>query len=272
MCELKNYGDNAMFVTLTYDNEHLPEDYSLHKEDLQKFFKRLRRDLAKDNRKIRYFACGEYGDEKKDNYPTGFGRPHFHAIIFGLDPNSDEDRSLISENWSFCGSFLFDRKHQGIGSVTSDSIQYVTGYIRKKLLGKSKQDYFNAGIVPPFQVQSQYLGLDGFKEYYTEYNNPDYVLFNGHKISIPRYFVDKLGIDKSHLARKMRSDEKEFLINRGLYSPEECKNLALAMVSNGRDCHVNALEKCYYDALEPYLKQNHDNKIKQLSMNRKGKI
>lgn len=271
LCELKNYGSNAMFVTLTYDDEHLPKDFSLHKEDLQKFFKRLRRDLEKENRKIRYFACGEYGDEKKSCYPTGFGRCHFHAIIFGLNPDSDYDRCLISENWTFCESFLFDKKHRGIGSVNSDSIQYVTGYIRKKLLGKSKQDYENAGIVPPFQVQSQSLGLDGFKEYYSEYNYPDYVLFNGHKISIPRYFVDKLGIDKSHLAHKMRSDEKEFLLNHG-FSEEECINLSTVMINSGRDCYVNALEKSYYDVLEPYLKQNHDNKIKQLSITRKGKI
>lgn len=67
MNELQYYK-TSLFVTLTYDDEHLPSDNGLHISDLQKYFKRLRRDLDYSNRKIKYFACGEYGDQ--------FGRPH----------------------------------------------------------------------------------------------------------------------------------------------------------------------------------------------------
>ena len=69
--ELK-YHNDASFVTLTYDDNHVPDCQSLVKADLQKFFKRLRKLIAP--RKIRYFACGEYGRRT--------GRPHYHAILY----------------------------------------------------------------------------------------------------------------------------------------------------------------------------------------------
>ena len=65
------FWEDTIFVTLTYDDEHLPSDRSLVPRDLTLFFKRLRKDLG--DRKIKYYACGEYGDT--------FGRPHYHAII-----------------------------------------------------------------------------------------------------------------------------------------------------------------------------------------------
>ena len=67
------------FITLTYNNENLPADKSINKEEMQKFFKRLRKKLG--NNSIRYFACGEYGDKTS--------RPHYHAIIFGEDFSND---------------------------------------------------------------------------------------------------------------------------------------------------------------------------------------
>lgn len=59
------------FLTLTYDDEHLPKDGMLKKKDLQDFFKRLRH-----YSQFRYFACGEYGEKG--------GRPHYHVLAFGL--------------------------------------------------------------------------------------------------------------------------------------------------------------------------------------------
>ena len=56
--EAKMHKDNC-FVTLTYDDAHLPSDYGLQKDDLTKFFKRLRFNTGA---KIRYYAAGEYGE------------------------------------------------------------------------------------------------------------------------------------------------------------------------------------------------------------------
>ena len=55
--EAAQYVDNC-FLTLTYQDSCLPKG-GLCKSDLQKFIRRLR---DKTGRRIRYFACGEYGE------------------------------------------------------------------------------------------------------------------------------------------------------------------------------------------------------------------
>ena len=72
--EAKMHDENC-FITLTYNDENLPKDYGLCKEDLTLFFKRLRKNTGE---KIRYYAAGEYGDL--------YGRPHYHACLFGWKP------------------------------------------------------------------------------------------------------------------------------------------------------------------------------------------
>jgi len=74
MHEASLHQDNC-FITLTYDNEHLPKNASLVKRDFQLFMKRLRK--AYPAVRIRFFHCGEYGEQ--------YGRPHYHAILFGFD-------------------------------------------------------------------------------------------------------------------------------------------------------------------------------------------
>ena len=54
------YHEDAIFITLTYDNDHLPADEAVSKNELQRFFKRLRKRLG--DRLIRYYASGEYGE------------------------------------------------------------------------------------------------------------------------------------------------------------------------------------------------------------------
>ena len=86
MLELQ-YHESSYFVTLTYDDEHVPVTYysenvdgearsglTLRARDLQLFMKRLRKEHSYE--RLRFFACGEYGS---NSY-----RPHYHAIIFGL--------------------------------------------------------------------------------------------------------------------------------------------------------------------------------------------
>lgn len=97
--------DNNCFVTLTYDNDNLPDDGSLIKSDWQLFMKRLRKRLVPKNPYsfnndfdkwdawqlkygIRFFMCGEYGQDQ-DYALEGIsklGRPHYHAILFNYNP------------------------------------------------------------------------------------------------------------------------------------------------------------------------------------------
>lgn len=151
------------FLTLTYDDEHLPSDGRLNYPDVQLFLKRLRKDI--EPLKVKFFAVGEYGET--------FGRPHYHLIIFGLDFDYD-----YQARWSF--GFV------KAGSVTSASIGYVSGYC-------TKSDRFGK----PFIRCSQGLGLEYFK------GKVDEVLSFGLKVDgsyrqVPRYFVSKLPEELKH--------------------------------------------------------------------------
>lgn len=182
LMEYESFGQKGLFITLTYDNEHLPLNQTLVKSDLQKFLKRLRRDLG--NRRIKYFACGEYGTKTQ--------RPHYHLIVLGLD---DNDRDLIKENWTFCDWLCLP--NSAIGSVCADSIRYVCGYVQKKLYGSSsKIEYESTGRIPPFQLQSQGLGLKYFEAHKEEYINTKGIPFKGTIASIPRYFKEKCDLPK----------------------------------------------------------------------------
>lgn len=117
--------DESCFLTLTYDPEHLPDDLSLHKEHFQKFMKRLRKSLG--NARIRFFACGEYGD-KTD-------RPHYHAIIFGYDPKDKQFYKTVGGNNLWISASLNRLWSYGfvvVGSVSFESCAYVARYIMKK--------------------------------------------------------------------------------------------------------------------------------------------
>ena len=79
------YHPQSSFVTLTYDDYHLPPCCSLKKRHLQLFLKRLRKNLGE--RRIKYFACGEYGGQTM--------RPHYHAILFGSGLTREDKNRVI---------------------------------------------------------------------------------------------------------------------------------------------------------------------------------
>lgn len=201
--------DNAMFVTLTYDEEHIPKDFSLQKKDPVGFFKRLRSylDYSNANRQIKYYCCGEYGEKKDPLRPEkNHGRPHYHAIIFGLSPFDDNDRKLVIEAWQHkCDDFQFDknrgrRNEYGIGekcaiqNVTPVDIEYVTGYVQKKLSGDLAGKIYG-NDTKPFAIMSKGLGLNHALSNADRLRANGFTYLSGHKISLPRYYRDKLEIN-----------------------------------------------------------------------------
>ena len=138
----------TQFITLTFDDEHLPIDESIHVKTFQKFMKAYRQHLSttcfnittgRNNKitlkqnKIRFYSCGEYGED--------YNRAHYHAIIFGhefkdkilwkqedgINSYSSETLSQIWQN-GFCS----------ISDVTLASAQYVAKYIIPKQSGGTR--------------------------------------------------------------------------------------------------------------------------------------
>lgn len=83
-------GRSTTYLTLTYDNDHLPSTGIEAKESLQLFFKRLRKSLGV--RSIRYVSALEQGS-------TGTYRYHWHCILYGLS-FSLSNEILLRKQWA----------------------------------------------------------------------------------------------------------------------------------------------------------------------------
>ena len=142
--EFVSYEGVAMFLTLTYNEENLPNDNLLIKRDVQLFIKRLRK-FYKDV-KIKYFAVGEYGTKKN--------RPHYHLIIYGL--RAPENRNNSKLNFKY-GLFLAERIWKKgfchVGFVNSKCISYVSKYVMKSFISTDGKE------LELFTLKSTGLGL-----------------------------------------------------------------------------------------------------------------
>lgn len=212
--EAKEHTCNA-FLTLTYDNENLPplkpcvdvetgEMFiwpSLVPDDLTKFMKDLRRyyEHHYNHDNIRFYACGEYGDEG--------GRPHFHILLFNCPipdkvywfTNHENEKIYISESISK----IWKKGIITVGEVTWNSAAYVARYVMKKQKGdtsgfvKLPGHELVEGIEPEFTRMSRKPGIA--RKYYDEHKHEFYktdeivisVRGTPRTIKPPRYY-DKL--------------------------------------------------------------------------------
>lgn len=256
--ELNNWiNQGCSFITLTYDDNHLPPDLGLHKEHLQDFWKRLRINLQRAYNpefRILYRACGEYGEKEKkyitftNGKPNGqlLGRPHYHAIVYGLDDLNDKHRQILCDSWGLCDPYMFDmsRKDNGMLPVCREDIAYVCGYTNKKLSGSlAKSVYGNRQ--PPFSATSQGLGLDFAIKNKAMMIRRGFVTLNGQKIGIPRYFRDKLGICQKELIsvdKKFYADNNDVFAAFGSY----LNSLGLSWLLDDPIKNSAAIERRWY--------------------------
>ncbi len=180
------YGGHAqtLFVTYTYDNEHLPEDFGLHKEEMQKYLHDLRQSIYRryfdgTNKEslpfVRYYICGEYGSKR--------GRPHFHAMLF---LSKSIDWNLIKAAWP-----------KGIVDIRPFSPARA-GYVAKYSVKQLELDY--EGRPRPFHMQSQGLGkcfLERKRSFEALGFSPYVYNHSGHLVKLPRYYLDKLGTTRN---------------------------------------------------------------------------
>lgn len=178
--EAKMHRENC-FVTLTYDDENVPEGRTLVYRDYQLFMKRLR--LAKGE--VRFFMCGEYGETT--------ARPHYHAILFGVrfddmkhySKNANGDKLYRSETLDK----LWGKGLCIIGEVTRQSAGYVARYCIKKVNGDRAEAHYN-GREPEFARMSLKPGIGAsfFDKFKSDILPCDYVVEGGYKIPVPKYY------------------------------------------------------------------------------------
>lgn len=183
------------FITLTYDDEFLPKDFSLNKSHFQLFMKRFRK-LFPESR-IRYFHCGEYGDKG--------GRPHYHALIFGFDFSDKVFYRLTEFGKLYTSSTLASLWTKGfctIGSVTFRSAAYVARYCMKKFTGPDAAVHYrfflpDGSIVqrlPEYATMSRRPGIGrGWYDRFSSSIYPaDFIVVNGVKCKPPRFYDNSL--------------------------------------------------------------------------------
>lgn len=177
------------WLTLTYDDEHLPEGGTLVYRDVQLFLKRLRKAIGP----IRFYMCGEYGDDGS--------RPHYHVCIFGYD---FPDQTLWTKG-EFGGVYtaplltkLWPLGLAVVGQLNSRTAGYTARYCLKKITGSLANDHYESvdseGVItrrePEFNRMSTRPGIGAawFAKYGSDVFPHDFAVSDGQKTNVPAYY------------------------------------------------------------------------------------
>lgn len=201
--EAEEYKSNS-FLTLTYSEENKPYN-GLDRRDLTLFIKRLRKKLSP--RKIKYMACGEYGDNTD--------RPHYHLILFGYDfPDKEYLKTTKKGEIIYFSKELDELWGLGlssIGSVTYASASYVAGYVHKKFNSTLEEEIKHytcpvTGVIKTkeFIASSQGIGLRYLERYKKQLINLDFVSNGSTKQGLPEYFNNRLRNECEETYKKLK--------------------------------------------------------------------
>ena len=173
------FHEHNCFLTLTYDDAHLPEDLNLNYRHVQLFLKSLRKEL--NPVKIRFYCCGEYGEK--------FKRPHYHLAIFGYDFPDKVPYRVHMGNTYYISSLLASLWPMGF-HVIADLNFESAAYIARYMLKKQKGEKVDKRIVQPFSRMSLKPGIayEHFARYFENIYSNDRCVINGHEVLPPRYF------------------------------------------------------------------------------------
>lgn len=199
----------SSFITLTYDDDYLPPNGSLSRHEAQNFLKRLREHLSRSNFPTRsfylfgrerhvpdfkYFICGEYGD--KDS------RPHYHAIIFGVD--SSILKPFLRKTWKK-GFFQ-------CSDVSNARVRYCMKYMDKQY--NTNTAYWNKDdtidlFEQPFSLMSHGIGLDFLYSIKKDIYENGGIPSNGSIVPLSPYYSKLLGVDSFNYLSVLRTHKRK---------------------------------------------------------------
>lgn len=209
MHEASSHPHNC-FITLTYNNKHIPEHHTLNKRAFPLFMRRLRKRLDTESEILgwgaRYFHCGEYGDE--------LDRPHYHAILFGIDFRDKKQWKFENGSWAYRSETLeklWKYGHSEIKDVTYGRAQYVARYVTKKVTGKKAKEYYGKKE-PEFATMSRRpgIGSEWFKKFGREVYPNNRVVMDGKPQRPPRYYDKLLEADNPEMLKEMQKERKKW--------------------------------------------------------------
>lgn len=241
---LDHFGNS--WATLTYrdpgacseqqykEGHYIPADYSLVPSHVSQFVRSLRR--ANKDHKIRYFYCGEYGNDNE--------RPHYHICIF---------------NHSFADQYLWD-DDEGFYTYTSDELNshwpwgfttvaplnlrtasYTAGYSLKKITGKRAEEHYlrcDANGVA-YWLMPEYirmstgrgkpsgLGASFYEKYSSDIFPSDTSPVPGHgtRQLVPRYYQNILSEENPAMLESIKELRQEFIKKHAAdFTPERLRD------------------------------------------------
>ena len=236
--EARDYPkDEVWFITLTYDDDHVPGtiiktgeimrkvQYTwkpgekrptsvqiLLYEDIQKFLKRLRKAYRG---KLRYFVAGEYGEQT--------ARPHYHMILYGWKPTDLENLYKIHHNGYYTSKWLANLWGMGqiqIAQAVPETYRYVAGYVTKKMYeidGKKANMYYELGQTKPFACMSLKPGLGDhyYQEHKKEIWRQGYIqCTNGKQAQIPRYYEKQMEAENPQRLWRIKQNRQKNAIEQ----------------------------------------------------------
>lgn len=190
--------ERSSFLTLTYDNDNLPDRSSASTNrgylakcyrDVQLFHKRMRETLGE----FRHYTVGEFGDK---NF-----RVHWHGIYFGLGfddgvqvAGGDDGPVFKSEGLER----VWQRGLASYGDVHPNTIRYVVNYLQKPIRGEC--------VRVPFARMSRMpgIGRPWFDAYWRDVFPLDEVVVEGRKVPAPGVYLDWLEDKDSDMAAEVR--------------------------------------------------------------------
>ena len=216
------------FVTLTYNEEHLPRQFftndndeifevnSLQKNDLSSFIKRLRShyDYYDKKNNMSFYACGEYG--------SNFFRPHYHLLIFGL-PIDDLVYHSTKNGFVTYNSPTFENLWKKgfvtINEFSWETAAYVARYMLKKQKGEDFEQYKKFNLVPEFVNMSRSPGIayDYYQMNKEKIFNDGFISVKNFKgifhDSIPAYYYRLLKKENPDLFFSLKSKKRVDFLN-----------------------------------------------------------
>lgn len=179
----------SYFVTLTYSDDQLYYNVnnvpSVNKKHVQDFLKRFRKSIGISG--ITYFIGSEYSPA---------GRPHYHALLFGLPNDIEYVYDEIVKSWQH--GFI------NIGQVTPASINYVCHYFVARNLVHPDSSDVNFNLISN-GISRQFR--DSGKLSYLERQNAKKVVYHfGEQLRFPRYFNNAISDDSRQRFNKLSQD------------------------------------------------------------------
>lgn len=193
------FKKKGQFLTLTYNDEHLP--YGLNHADFAQFMKKLRQNTGiKD---LKMFMAGEYGEEGEQH------REHFHVLFFNhrfpieeiekawTEPRKrGRKRKGEQEELKPLG-FVYD------GTCTPEAMKYCSGYVAKGGYDP------NSDKRPPYGRFSCHIPDNLTNKEIKKMCQTGKIEYNGRKFSVPE------------LWRRRYADVWQYWdIQRGIYKRE----------------------------------------------------